>query len=62
VDLLLRAEGASLDALCQATGWQRHSARAFLTGMKKKGYAISSDKVDGVRRYRAVAPAAVKAA
>jgi len=25
-------------------------------GLKKKGYAISSDKVDGVRTYRGIAP------
>lgn len=30
--------------------------RAALTGLKKVGYAIESDKVDGVRTYRAVAP------
>ena len=39
-----------------ATGWLPHTNRAALTGLKKKGYALSSDKVDGVRTYRAVAP------
>jgi hypothetical protein len=33
-----------------------HTTRAALTGLKKKGYAISSDKVDGVRTYRGIAP------
>lgn len=60
--LLSCPEGASLDDLCTATGWQPHSARAFLTGLKKMGYAIDSDKVDGVRRYRAIAPEVAKAA
>ncbi len=39
-----------------ALGWLPHTTRAALTGLKKRGYAISSDKVDGVRTYRGVAP------
>jgi hypothetical protein len=39
-----------------ATCWLPHTTRAALTGLRKKGYAIDSDKVDGVRTYRAVAP------
>ncbi|MDQ3479295.1 MAG: DUF3489 domain-containing protein, partial [Pseudomonadota bacterium] len=54
--LLVRDEGATLDEMIATTGWLPHSTRAALTGLKKKGYAISSDKVDGVRTYRAVAP------
>jgi hypothetical protein len=54
--LLLRDEGATLDQMVAATGWLPHTTRAALTGLRKKGYAIDSDKVDGVRTYRAVAP------
>ena len=54
--LVVRDEGATLDQMIAATGWLSHTTRAALTGLKKKGYAISSDKVDGVRTYRAVAP------
>ncbi len=54
--LLLRDEGATLDQMIAATGWLPHTTRAALTGLRKKGYALSSDKVDGVRTYRAVAP------
>lgn len=54
--LLVRDEGATLDQMIATTGWLPHTTRAALTGLKKKGYAISSDKVDGVRTYRAVAP------
>lgn len=54
--LLVRDEGATLDQMIAATGWLPHTTRAALTGLKKKGYVISSDKVDGVRTYRAVAP------
>ena len=54
--LVARDEGATLDEMIAATGWLPHTTRAALTGLKKKGYVISSDKVDGVRTYRAVAP------
>lgn len=54
--LLLRDEGATLKDMIATTGWQPHTTRAALTGLKKKGYAVSSDKIDGVRTYRAVAP------
>ena len=54
--LLLRDEGATLDQMIAATGWLPHTTRAALTGLKKLGYAIDSDKIDGVRTYRAVAP------
>ena len=48
-----RPEGASLAELVAATGWQAHSVRGALAGsLKKKGHAITSDKVDGERRYR----------
>ena len=54
--LLVRDEGATLDQMIDATGWLPHTTRAALTGLKKKGYGISSDKADGVRTYRAVVP------
>lgn len=38
--LLTRDGGASLDELTAATGWQSHSCRAFLTGLRKKGWTI----------------------
>lgn len=55
-ELVVRDEGATLDQMVAVTGWLPHTTRAALTGLKKKGYVISSDKVDGVRTYRAVAP------
>jgi hypothetical protein len=54
--LVVRDEGATLEQMIAVTGWLPHTTRAALTGLKKKGYVISSDKVDGVRTYRAVAP------
>lgn len=50
--LLTRKGGASLEALCEATGWQAHTCRAFLTGLRKKGREVirASDK-DGKSIY-----------
>jgi hypothetical protein len=42
--------------MTDATGWLPHTVRAALTGLKKKGYGIHSDKVGDVRTYRATAP------
>ena len=54
--LLLRDQGATLDQMIALTGWLPHTTRAALSGLRKKGYAIDSDKIDGIRTYRAVAP------
>ena len=54
--LIVRDAGATLDHMIATTGWLPHTTRAALTGLKKKGYVISSDKVDGVRTYRGIAP------
>lgn len=51
LDLLARAEGATLMQMVEATGWLPHTTRAALTGLKKKGHAVISVKADGVRRY-----------
>lgn len=52
VAMLSKAGGASLDELIAATGWLPHTTRAALTGLRKKGNIFSSEKIDGVRRYR----------
>ena len=54
VALLQKPEGASVDEMVAATGWLPHTTRAMLTGLKKKGYALHSDKIDDVCRYRIV--------
>jgi hypothetical protein len=51
IALLRRDGGASLDEIVEATGWLRHSARAVFTGLRKKGFALDRQKVDGVTRY-----------
>lgn len=55
VALLQRKEGATLEELVAATGWLPHTTRAAMTGLKRKGYTVTSVKADGVRRYRAEA-------
>ena len=53
--LLSRREGASIQEMMQASGWQQHSVRGFLAGTVKKklGFALTSSKLSGdVRRYR----------
>lgn len=38
--LLSRAKGATLAEIMEATAWQPHSTRAFLTGLRKKGKVL----------------------
>ena len=40
IALLKRGKGANIDEICKATKWQKHSTRAFLTGLRKKGLVI----------------------
>ena len=54
IDLLTRDDGASLEDMSAVTNWLPHSTRAFLTSLKKKGYTITSEMAEGVRRYRTV--------
>ncbi|QEW25847.1 DUF3489 domain-containing protein [Roseovarius indicus] len=45
--------GASLDDLCKATGWQPHTVRAALSGLRKTGNVINRTKNDaGKSIYR----------
>ena len=40
VGMMSQVQGATLAALIDATGWLPHTARAALTGLRKKGFAI----------------------
>jgi hypothetical protein len=46
ITLLKRPEGASIDDMVAATGWQKHTVRSALSHAlaKKRGYLIVSDK------------------
>lgn len=54
IALLKREGGATLDDMIAATGWLPHTTRAALTGLKKAGMQLDSQKLDCVRRYRIV--------
>lgn len=54
-ELLERPNGAGIDELTAATGWQPHSVRAALTGLRKRGIDVQREKQDGETRYRVVA-------
>jgi Protein of unknown function (DUF3489) len=51
IALMKREGGASLTEITKATGWLPHSARAVLTGFRKKGFTIEKAKADGVTRW-----------
>lgn len=38
--MLARPKGASVKEMMATTGWQNHSVRAFLTGLRKKGESL----------------------
>ena len=46
--------GTTIAAMMQATGWQQHSVRGFLSGVvrKKLKLKLASIKVDSNRVYR----------
>ncbi|WP_245319542.1 DUF3489 domain-containing protein [Mesorhizobium temperatum] len=54
---LKSAKGVTIQTLMDATGWQAHSVRGFLSGTVKKklGHEVLSETgKDGQRRYRLV--------
>jgi hypothetical protein len=42
--MLQRPDGAALGDLTAATGWQVHSVRAALTGLRKEGKELAREK------------------
>ena len=44
VALLERDHGATIEELMAATGWLAHTTRAALTGLRKRGYAVATDR------------------
>ena len=57
VALMRRPEGAEIDEMMAATGWQAHSVRGAISGSVKRalGLEVSSVKEVDVRVYR-IAP------
>ena len=50
--LLKRAKGTTIAELQKATGWQPHSVRAALTGLRRAGLDIVRTKQGNATRYR----------
>lgn len=58
VALLERPHGAAIGDLTEATGWQVHSVRAALTGLRNEGKEVVRSKDEsGVTHYRLPASA-----
>ena len=57
--MLRRAEGATVDEVASATGWQRHTVRGVFSGTLKKklGLTLASAKEERGRVYRIAEPA-----
>ena len=45
IDLLRRVDGATIVDLTQATGWLAHTTRAAITGLRKRGYAVTRERI-----------------
>jgi len=54
IEMLKRKEGASIEEIAKAFGWQPHTVRGAIAGALKKklGLDVTSEKVDGRRVYR----------
>ena len=52
VQNLLEAEkGTTIAEIAKQTGWQNHTVRGHLSTMKKNNIVITSERIDGERRY-----------
>ena len=61
IAMLRRAEGATVDEVVGATGWQRHTVRGVFSGTLKKklGLTLASAKEERGRVYRIAGPASL---
>lgn len=51
LDLLGREQGTTMTEIAALTGWLPHSARAALTGLRKKGHNITRAKRGEITCY-----------
>jgi hypothetical protein len=51
LELISREGGVTLEELTSATGWLPHTARAAITGLRKRGHDVQRERVEGVSRY-----------
>jgi hypothetical protein len=61
IAMLRRPEGATVDEVVSATGWQRHTVRGVFSGTLKKklGLTLASAKEERGRVYRIAEPASL---
>jgi Protein of unknown function (DUF3489) len=61
ITMLRRPEGATVDEVASATGWQRHTVRGVFSGTLKKklGLILASVQEERGRVYRIAEPASV---
>lgn len=52
LELLRREDGATLTELMAATGWQAHSVRAVLTGLRKSEIVLEKSIRNGATCYQ----------
>jgi hypothetical protein len=52
IEMLGREGGVSLAAIVEATDWLPHTARAALTGLRKKGHVIERFRSDDETTYK----------
>lgn len=51
--ILSRGRGATVSEIVTETGWQPHSARAFLSGLRKRGIMlVKEERKSGETGYR----------
>ncbi len=62
IKILSRARGATVAEMQAATSWQPHSVRAYLSGLRKAGRALSKEeRKSGETSYRLLADTTVAA-
>jgi len=64
IQMLSRKAGADIATISEQFGWLPHSTRAALTGLRKSGYELSSEKQGNGKssRYRITGKPTVDAA
>ena len=57
IEMLSAPKGAGADTISRKLGWQPHTTRAALSGLRKSGFEIQTEKPAGGKptRYRIVA-------
>ncbi|QTD54474.1 DUF3489 domain-containing protein [Parasphingorhabdus cellanae] len=44
IGLLSRTKGTALSEICKVTNWKSHSVRAFLAGLRKRGFVLTREQ------------------